>query len=192
MDLLQRRLIKRPSWDEYFMAIAKIASVRSTCSSRPVGCVIVKDNRVLVTGYNGSAPGQAHCTDKNTEHDIFCTRRSKNVPDKDKFLICPSIHAEENAIQRAKKQNIDIKDSTLYCTLAPCIRCIERLADAGISKVYYELKYESVDKERDAQWNERAQELFTVYKQVNLSEESIQKIAGTIMGLSSERLLSSE
>ncbi len=192
MDLLQRRLLKRPSWDEYFMAIAKIASVRSTCSSRPVGCVLVKGNRVLVTGYNGAAPNEPHCSDENTAHDIFCTRRHKNIPDRDKFLICPSIHAEENAIKRAKQLNIDIEGASLYCTLAPCIRCIELLAAANVSKVFYELQYESINKERDAEWNKRAQELFMVYKQIRLSEEAMQKIAGTIMGPSSERLLPSE
>ncbi|MDR2443076.1 MAG: dCMP deaminase family protein [Deltaproteobacteria bacterium] len=192
-DLLTGRLISRPNWDEYFLAIAKVVSTRSTCSSRPVGCVITKDNRILVTGYNGAPPGEPHCTDRSLDGRIFCARRAAQVPDCLKLEACQSLHAEENAIKLAERLGLQdlLIGSTVYTTLSPCIRCIERLKGAGISKVFFELSYQSVDSDRDRRWQEKAESSFEVYRQISLSDPSVTKIAGALVGVTSERLLAS-
>jgi len=192
--LLAQRLIPRPGWDEYFMALAKVTSTRSTCSSRPVGCVIVKENRILVSGYNGPPPGAPHCSDKNALDDIYCSRRASSVPDSRKLEICDSVHAEENALSLAGKLGIweSLDGASLYTTLSPCIRCIGKLAGAGIRKVFYEHAYESVNTRRDAEWETTARGCFEVYAQVGLSGPSSFKIASAVVGITSERLLPSE
>ncbi len=191
-NLSEQRLIARPSWHEYFLAVAKIMSTRSTCSSRPVGCVIVKDNRILVSGYNGPPPGAPHCSDKNEHGRIFCMRRAENIPDSDKLDRCPSVHAEENAVALAESLGLGLQDTSVYITLAPCIRCLERLASAGVRHVYYELAYRSIDPERDRTWEESARQRFETYEQISLSQPSLRKLAGALIGVTSARLLPSE
>jgi dCMP deaminase len=190
---LNDRLIPRPDWDEYFMAIAKVISTRSTCSSRPVGCVIVKDHRILVAGYNGAPPGEPHCTDGYTDGHIYCARRAQNIPDHLKQQVCPSVHAEENALNLATKLGIShlLSNSSIYTTLAPCNRCINNLKASGVTKVYYELAYESVDPERDREWKNLALSAFEVYQEIRISQASTRKINGAISDLTSERLLPS-
>lgn len=190
-ELLEQRLIPRPDWDEYFLAIAKLISTRSTCSSRPVGCVIVRDNRILVSGYNGAPPGAPHCTDRNVDGAIFCARRMSGVPEHQKLDFCPSVHAEENALTLADKLGVDVAGSAVYTTLAPCVRCIERLRSKGVRHVYYELAYRSVNPERDAEWEAQARGCFETYKEVRITEGSVKKLVGALMGLTSERLLPS-
>lgn len=189
--LLDQRLIPRPDWNEYFMAIAKIISTRSTCSSRPVGCVVVRDNRILVSGYNGAPPKQPHCTDRNRGREIFCARRINQVPDELKLEYCPSVHAEENALRLAEQLQVDVSSAAVYTTLSPCIRCLERLRAKGISEVYYELAYKSVDPERDADWERTARRHFHVYQQVTIRAASISKLVGALLGQTSRRLLPS-
>jgi len=190
-DLLEQRLIARPTWHEYFLAVAKIMSTRSTCSSRPVGCVIVKDNRILVSGYNGPPPGAPHCSDRNKPDRIFCLRRAANIPDSAKLDGCPSVHAEENAVALAERLGLNLQGASVYITLAPCIRCLERLASAGVRHVYYELAYRSVDPERDRAWEEKARQRFETYTQISLSKPSLRKLAGALIGVTSARLLPS-
>lgn len=141
----------RIEWEDYFMMMAKVAASRSGCNSRPTGAVIVKDKRVISTGYNGTLPGQEQCTDKWSD---FCYRRSVKAPEEDKYNVCPSIHAEANAINQAAKYGIQIEGSDIYCTLAPCYVCLKNIASVGIKKVFYELEYESNDKERDKLWRD--------------------------------------
>jgi dCMP deaminase len=193
MDIVSERLIPRPSWSEYFLALAKIVSTRSTCSSRPVGCVIVRENRILVTGYNGAPPGEPHCTEKGPDGQIFCARRANNISDEDKHKVCPSVHAEENAISIAEKLGLVhlLIGSSIYTTLAPCVRCSERLAKAGVKKVYYELAYESVNRVRDQQWLQIALNSFEVFERVALNGDHLHKIASALMNTTSERLLPS-
>jgi len=190
---LNNRLIPRPEWDEYFMAIAKVISTRSTCSSRPVGCVIVKDNRILVAGYNGAPPGEAHCTDHFANGQFYCARRAQNIPDHLKRQVCPSIHAEENALNLAAKLGLSpiLVGSSIYTTLAPCNRCIYNLKTNGITKVYYELAYQSINPERDQEWVNLANSTFEIYQKIRITEPSLQKINGAISDLTSERLLPS-
>ena len=208
-DLVDGRLINRPDWNQYFMAIAKVVSTRSTCSSRPVGCVITLNNRILVTGYNGAPPGEPHCTDQGGDGRIFCARRAQKVPDEFKHEGCRSLHAEENALKLAVRLGLGelLNGSAIYSTLSPCIRCIERLRSHGVAKVYYELAYESVDQGRDRLWEAAARDAFEVYEQVVpsvsrskdaspmssslLSGPSARKIAGALVGVTSERLLPS-
>ena len=192
-ELAEGRLISRPDWNQYFMAIAKVVSTRSTCSSRPVGCVITRENRILVTGYNGAPPGEPHCTDQGGGGRIFCARRAENVPDELKHMACRSLHAEENALKLAERLGLEelLIGAAIYSTLSPCIRCIGRLRSRGIARVYYELAYESVDVERDRQWEAEARQAFEVYERVSLSDSSSRKIAGALVGITSERLLPS-
>ncbi|MDR1487894.1 MAG: dCMP deaminase family protein [Deltaproteobacteria bacterium] len=192
-NLLEGRLIPRPNWDQYFMAIAKVVSTRSTCSSRPVGCVITVENRILVTGYNGAPPGDPHCTEMGSEGQIYCARRAQNAPDQLKLQFCSSLHAEENALNLAAKFGLTdlLPSASIYTTLSPCIRCIEHLKSKGVKKVYYELAYQSVDAERDRYWESIALSVFDVYQQVSLSESSTQKITQSLVRITSERLLSS-
>jgi dCMP deaminase len=192
-DLVEGRLIGRPGWDQYFMAIAKVVSTRSTCSSRPVGCVITRENRILVTGYNGAPPGEPHCTDQGGDGRIYCARRASMVPDELKHQSCRSLHAEENALSLAVKLGLSelLAGAAIYSTLSPCVRCIERLKALGVARVYYELAYESIDAERDRRWEALAKESFEVYERVSLSGPSARKIAGALVGVTSERLLPS-
>ena len=139
----------RISWNEYFMLLAKVAALRSTCNSRPTGAIIVKDKRVIATGYNGSLPGKPQCSDEGGE---FCYRRSIEGREIDKYNICPANHAEANAIAQAAKMGISIRESTMYCTLFPCLVCAKLMKISGVVKVYYELLYESSDQERDEEW----------------------------------------
>jgi dCMP deaminase len=175
------------------MAMAKVTSTRSTCSSRPVGCVIVRDNRILVTGYNGAPPGEPHCTDRNSGGRLYCARRAKGVPDSLKLAHCHSLHAEENALALADRLGLTalLEGSTLYCTLSPCVKCIANLAGHGVSKVYYELDYDSVDRERDRKWHELARGSFEVFERLSISPPSLEKIVRTVLGVTSRRLLPS-
>ncbi|MDR2387109.1 MAG: dCMP deaminase family protein [Deltaproteobacteria bacterium] len=193
-SLLEGRLITRPDWNQYFMAIAKVISTRSTCSSRPVGCVIAVGNRILATGYNGAPPGAPHCTDQGQDGQIYCARRANKVPDELKLGGgCCSLHAEENAIGLAHLFGVAdlLPGSTIYSTLSPCVRCIKKLKENGVAKVYFELAYESVDRARDQAWVELAKESFEVYQQLSIEGPEAQKIAGALLGVTSERLLPS-
>ena len=123
----------RISWEEYFMLIAKLVSTRSTCLKRQVGAVIVRDKRILTTGYNGQLPGQRHCKEPGF------VRCNKDFWDDHRF--CRAIHAEANAIIQAAKMGISLEGAELYTTLKPCPDCIKLIASVGINTVYYEMDY---------------------------------------------------
>ena len=127
--------MNRPSWHEYFMLLAKLLSVRSTCNSRKVGAVIVRSNRVLATGYNGAVHGAPHCIDQGPE---FCLRRRIGAHDADKYNYCISSHAEVNAVDQAARFGISLEGASLYCTLEPCNWCFKQLIQAGVGEIYYE------------------------------------------------------
>ncbi|BDC36626.1 MAG: cytidine deaminase [Candidatus Methanoliparum thermophilum] len=126
---------ERPNIDEYFMNIAKIVATRSTCLRNHVGAVIVKDKRILTTGYNGAPSGLPHCL------DIGCLRNSNNIPSGKNQEICRGVHAEQNAIIQAALHGISIKDATLYCTHLPCSLCAKMLINAHIKRVVYSISY---------------------------------------------------
>ena len=121
----------RPSWDEYFMRMAYLASTRSTCTRRKVGAVIVKDKRILATGYNGPPKGLAHC-------DVTgCIREELNVPSGERHELCRGLHAEQNAIIQAAVHGVSIKDATIYVTNHPCVVCAKMLINAEIKEIVY-------------------------------------------------------
>lgn len=119
---------ERPSWDNYFMAISRAVASRSTCSRRSVGAIIVKDKRILATGYNGAPSGLRHC-DHRDGGDLVnghCAR---------------STHAEQNAMVQAAKYGIAIDGATLYCSNHPCLTCAKLLVNAGIARIVYDESY---------------------------------------------------
>ena len=121
----------RPSWEEYFMDIAKLVAKRSTCLRRFVGAVLVKDKNILATGYNGVPSGITHCSESG------CLRERLKVPSGERHELCRGLHAEQNAIIQAAKHGVNIDGSTLYCTTAPCVICAKMLINAGIKQIVY-------------------------------------------------------
>ena len=121
----------RPSWDEYFMEITRLVVSRSTCLRRQVGAVIVKDKKILATGYNGAPSGVAHCI------DVGCLRDELGIPSGERHELCRGLHAEQNAIIQAAYHGVSINGATLYCTNLPCIICTKMLINAGIQRVVY-------------------------------------------------------
>ena len=126
----------RPSWDEYFMKIANDAATRTTCLRRGVGCVIVKDNRILATGYNGVPSGLRHCAETG------CLREKLGVPSGQRHEICRGLHAEQNAIIQAAKYGIDIQGSKIYVNTQPCVVCAKMIINAGIEEIIYQNPYD--------------------------------------------------
>jgi dCMP deaminase len=181
----------RPSWDEYFMLIAKLVSTRSTCNSRPTGAVLVKDRQILATGYNGSMPGAAHCTDQAMpDGSPYCHRRALNIADVDKYNYCRASHAEANAIAQAARHGVAIKGATLYVTLQPCFVCLKLLATAQITRVFYELAYESHDPARDEFWQQAVKEAgLTVFQQLTISEATLAFVLLSLTETTSRRRL---
>jgi dCMP deaminase len=126
----------RPSWPEYFMGITKLVATRSTCLRRQVGATLVKDKRILASGYNGAPSGLRHC------EDVGCLRANSSVPSGERHELCRGLHAEQNLIIQAAYHGISIKDAILYCTNKPCVICTKMIINAGISKIYYEDGYD--------------------------------------------------
>ena len=126
---------KRPSWDSYFMQIAQVIARRSTCLRRQVGAVMVKDQRILSTGYNGSPAGLLHCD------EVGCLRQSLSVPSGERHEICRAVHAEQNALVQAAKHGIAIIGADLYTTHQPCVLCMKLMINVGIRRVVYTHSY---------------------------------------------------
>ena len=120
---------RRPSWDEYFLEMAGLVAKRSTCLRRSVGAVLVKDKRILATGYNGAPSGLKHC------FDIGCMRQKLNIPSGERHELCRALHAEQNALIQASLYGISAKGSTLYATNQPCVICAKMLINAGIKEI---------------------------------------------------------
>jgi dCMP deaminase len=149
LDELLPRLMgnfRRPDWDEYFMSIAKVVSLRSNCIKRKVAAIIVKDRRVISTGYNGTPRGARNCNDGG------CLRCNTMAPSGTALSECVCCHGEENAITQAAYHGTSLKGSTLYTTLAPCLLCTKMIINSGIAEVVYN---------QDYSLNERALELLT-------------------------------
>jgi dCMP deaminase len=123
--------MERPSWEEYFMEIARLVARRATCLRRQVGAVLVKDRNILATGYNGSPSGLRHCTETG------CLRNRHNIPSGQRHELCRGLHAEQNAIVQAAKHGTNISGATLFCTNAPCVICAKMIINAGIRQVVY-------------------------------------------------------
>ncbi|MCL1926901.1 MAG: cytidine/deoxycytidylate deaminase family protein [Syntrophorhabdaceae bacterium] len=126
----------RPDWDSYFMEMARLVSSRSSCLRRAVGAVLVKDRRMLATGYNGVPSGMTHC-------DIIgCIRNQMSIPSGERHELCRGLHAEQNAIIQAAFHGVSIRDADLYCTNLPCVICAKMLINAGIRRIVYQEGYQ--------------------------------------------------
>ncbi|MGA8240320.1 MAG: cytidine/deoxycytidylate deaminase family protein [Desulfobacterales bacterium] len=129
------RVTQRPSWDTYFMNITTLVAQRSTCTRRAVGAIIVKDKRILSTGYNGAPSGIRHCL------EVGCLRESLQIPSGERHELCRGIHAEQNAIIQAAYHGVSVNNAVLYCTNQPCAICAKMIINAGIKKIYYQSGY---------------------------------------------------
>lgn len=124
-------IAERPSWETYFMEIALLVGKRSTCLRRAVGAVVVKDRRLLSTGYNGAPTHVRHCSETG------CLREQLQVPSGERHELCRGIHAEQNAIIQAAYHGVSIRDASLYTTTLPCSICAKMIINAGIKQIYY-------------------------------------------------------
>ena len=122
---------KRPTIDQYFMKMAFLISERSTCLRRHVGALIVKDKRILTTGYNGAPRGMRHCA------EVGCVRAKNNIPPGERHELCRGLHAEQNAIIQAAVFGVSIKDGIMYTTHTPCVVCAKIIINAGIQEIVY-------------------------------------------------------
>ena len=126
--------MKRPSWDNYFMKQCELISSRATCDRKHVGTVIVKDKRILATGYNGSLPNVEHCDDAGCDmENNHCVR---------------TVHSEANAIADAARRGIQIEGATLYCNTFPCWTCFKLIVSSGIKEIVYDDVYLSETNKR--------------------------------------------
>jgi dCMP deaminase len=125
----------RPTWDEYFMSIARVVAMRSNCMKRKVAAIIVKDMRVISTGYNGTPRGARNCNEGGCPR---CNGMAASGTALDECLCC---HGEENAITQAAYHGTSLKGSTLYTTFAPCLLCTKMIINSGIVEVVYNQDY---------------------------------------------------
>lgn len=125
----------RPCWDEYFMTLVEDVKERSTCLRRQVGALIVKENRILATGYNGAPAGCTHCEQSG------CLREKLHIPSGQRHELCRALHAEQNAFLQASKYGIAVQGATLYVTTQPCSLCAKMIINAGIVKVVFKGEY---------------------------------------------------
>ena len=162
-------LQERPTWDEYFLMLAKLAATRSTCLAFPVGAVIVKNKQVVATGYNGSPSGSAHCTTQG-----YCYPGLSSC-DASKAMPSRAVHAEANAIAQAAKHGISTDGASIYVTLEPCLSCLKLIISAGIYEVFYETPFNSGENilVRDS----FIQDGLVTLKQIPLSEETAKRAA---------------
>ena len=125
----------RPSWDQYFMDITTVVASRSTCLRRQVGAVIVKDKRLLTSGYNGAPRNLAHCAETG------CIRAEYDIPSGQRHELCRGLHAEQNALIQAALHGVGTEGATAYVTHQPCLTCAKMLINAGTRRVVYAGNY---------------------------------------------------
>jgi dCMP deaminase len=123
---------RRPSWDEYFSQLARMVASRSTCLRRNVGALLVKEERIIETGYNGAPQGIQHCL------DVGCLRQERDIPSGHRYELCRGVHAEQNAIINAARYGVSTLGSVLYCTHQPCMLCARMLVNAGVIRVVHQ------------------------------------------------------
>ena len=121
--------MSRPNWDTYFLKMAMLISERSTCTRHHVGAVLVRDRRVLSTGYNGAARGLKDCL------ELGCLRDEQGIDSGTRHEVCRAIHAEQNAIIQAGQHGVSIAGATMYCTHSPCLICAKMIVNAQIVRV---------------------------------------------------------
>ena len=125
-------------WDKRFMDMAKMVGSWSSCfqANRQIGAVIVRNKRIITTGYNGAPAGVMSCVERGE-----CLRRKLNIPSGTQHELCYAIHAEQNAIIQAAKLGSSIEGATLYCTHQPCVICAKMIVNAGVVRVVYHSGY---------------------------------------------------
>ena len=122
-------MTSRPSWDNYFMQIAAEVATRSTCLRRQVGAILVRERRILATGYNGVPRGLEHCETRG------CLREAANVPSGERHELCRGLHAEMNAILQAAVHGVSVAGATLYSTHHPCSLCVKMLINCDARRI---------------------------------------------------------
>ena len=127
--------LSRPGWDEYFLSIARLVSKRSTCLRRRVGAVLVKDKRILATGYNGAPSGIMHCDKRG------CLRKRLKIPSGERHELCYGLHSEQNALLQAALHGVSAEGAKIYATTQPCIICAKMLINAGIKEIIIAGRY---------------------------------------------------
>lgn len=133
---MMNEAVNRPDWDHYFMNIAHVVKARGNCIRRQVAAVIVKDARIISTGYNGTPRGVRNCFEGG------CARCAGDSSSGENLGECVCSHAEENAITQAAYHGIALAGATIYVTISPCLICAKMLINAGIREVIYEEEYE--------------------------------------------------
>ena len=134
----------RPSWDDYFLGLVDQVAARATCDRGKSGCVVVRDKRIICTGYVGSPPGMPHCDDAG--HEL------RKVLDEDGTVrqhCVRTVHAEQNAICQAARYGLSLEGTTLYCTMEPCRVCAQLIVSAGITRVVADRRYHAGADTRD-------------------------------------------
>lgn len=128
-------------WDDRFMQLAEVIAGWSSCyqSNRKIGAIIVKNKRIITTGYNGAPSGHMSCLEKGE-----CLREKANIPSGTQHELCYAIHAEQNAIIQAAKLGISIDGATIYCTHQPCVICSKMIINSGIQKIVYKNPYPDI------------------------------------------------
>lgn len=122
---------ERPGWDDYFLKMARLAATRATCPRRRVGAVLVREQRVLATGYNGAIRGAPHCDEVGC---LIVTRDGRQSCER-------TVHAELNAIIQCAINGVSSRHSTMYCTDFPCVSCAKAMVQAGVERVVYLADY---------------------------------------------------
>ena len=117
------------------MSIAELVAQRATCIRRQVGAVLVRDKRIITTGYNGVPTGISHCL------DVGCLREKQNIPSGERHELCRGLHAEQNAIIQAAVHGVSLEGATLYCTNQPCAICSKMLINVRLEKILYRSGY---------------------------------------------------
>ncbi|KAG2155559.1 cytidine deaminase-like protein, partial [Suillus clintonianus] len=140
----------RPQWDTYFMTLADLASQRSNCMKRRVGAILVRENRIVSTGYNGTPRGVKNCNDGGCGH---CNRTSAT-----NGTECLCLHAEENALLEAGRDRVGA-NATMYCNTCPCLKCTIKIIQSGVKRVVYNLSYK-VDEASARLFQEAGVEIF--------------------------------
>jgi dCMP deaminase len=125
----------RPSWDEYFMEMTRVIARRATCLRRQIGALLVREKRILASGYNGAPSGLPHC------EEVGCRRAQLGIPSGERQELCRALHAEQNAIIQAALHGVNTRGAVLYCTHQPCVTCAKMLINAGVVRVVYEGEY---------------------------------------------------
>lgn len=168
---------QRPTWDEYFLMLAKLAATRSTCLAFPVGAVIVKNKQVVATGYNGPPSRSVHCTAQGHCYpDLSSCDASKTLPSR-------AVHAEANAIAQAAKYGVSTDGAKIYITLEPCLSCLKLIISAGIDEVIYEAPFDS-EKSFFVK-NSFVEEGLIKLRQVRINEAVAKKAAVSLSNLTS-------